>query len=146
MADWGFPFFQMLWGQEKPFCREDWERGRGYVKWWREVFWFFLKRKCCGKRLHSNENGTERMDITGWQKSNKDPLQVATNFAWFDCLVCVVFTYYKVLPFINTVHAFTAPRNAIMNSIFTIWLCFKACLGEFKVLQSSHVLVWDNFY
>lgn len=34
-----FFFPSMLWGRERLFCRVDSDGGRGYVKWWREVFW-----------------------------------------------------------------------------------------------------------
>lgn len=49
----------------------------------------------CGKRLHSNENGTEKMDIAGWQKSYKDPLLVAASFIPPD-LIAVYVSYSPI--------------------------------------------------
>lgn len=65
-----FLFCRMLWGQEKPFCREDWDGERGYVKWWGEVFWlkeiFFRGESILKRGYERNEIGTVKRDITSW--------------------------------------------------------------------------------
>lgn len=60
----------MLWGQEKAFCKEDWDGMSGYVKWRREVFWLkeiFRNKVFC-------KNGWAKMGMglqTGWQQATR---------------------------------------------------------------------------